>query len=261
MSGGKPQLQRVKCYFEITINKQPAGRIVFQLYNDICPKTCENFRALCTGEKGYSKSTETRLYYQGSTFHRVIKGFMIQGGDISKADGTGGESIYGGMFEDENFKISHTKPYLLSSANSGPNTNGSQFFIITNTAPQLDGKCVVFGEVIKGQEVIKKIEEQKVDKKDKPMVAVTIITCGEIKPEVIIKPKEQPKEKSKRADKEKDDEDKEKDQDKDSKSKSKSKIKSKGSSSSSASDYSGSSGSSSSEDSSQGDKKSKKKKT
>jgi peptidyl-prolyl isomerase G (cyclophilin G) len=228
MSVGKPQ--RVKCYFDITINKQPAGRIVFQLYNDICPKTCENFRALCTGERGAGKTTNTRLFYQGSSFHRVIKDFMIQGGDISKGDGTGGESIYGGRFDDENFKVNHTRAFLLSSANSGPNTNGSQFFIITSPAPELDGKSVVFGEVIKGQEVIRKIEQQKVDKKDRPLSPVTIITCGEIKPE---EPKKTPT----------------KEKEKESKSKTKSKpSKSPSSSSSRSSSPSPSSSSSSSEE-------------
>jgi len=189
----KKEPQRTKCYFELTINKQPAGRVVFQLYNEICPKTSENFRALCTGEKGYGKTTDARLFYQGSTFHRVIKDFLIQGGDLTKADGTGGESIYGGFFEDENFKVSHSQAFLLCSANSGPNTNGSQFYIITNPATQLDGHSVVFGEVLKGQDVIRKIEALKVDRKDRPVATVTIIKCGELKPEEKAKPVENPK--------------------------------------------------------------------
>lgn len=143
------------------------------------PKTAENFRALCTGEKGVGKSGKP-LAYKGSTFHRVIKNFMIQGGDFTAGNGTGGESIYGEKFEDEGFQEKHDKPFLLSMANAGPNTNGSQFFVTTVPTPHLDGKHVVFGRLISGKSVIRAVENTETDSGDKPTETVVIEDCGEV---------------------------------------------------------------------------------
>ena len=146
-----------KVFFDVSIGDVPAGRIVFSLYMDTTPKTATNFFQLCTGEKGVGKSGKP-LHYKGCTFHRVIPNFMLQGGDFTNGDGTGGESVYGEKFADENFKAKHSEPYLLSMANAGPGTNGSQFFVTTTATPHLDGKHVVFGRVIEGQDVVKAVE-------------------------------------------------------------------------------------------------------
>nr|XP_015209665.1 PREDICTED: NK-tumor recognition protein isoform X3 [Lepisosteus oculatus] len=171
---------RPQCYFDVEINREPVGRIVFQLFSDICPKTSKNFLCLCTGEKGTGKVTGKKLCYKGSTFHRVVKSFMIQGGDFTEGNGRGGESIFGGYFEDENFSLKHDRAFLLSMANRGKDTNGSQFFITTKMAPHLDGVHVVFGLVISGFEVIRQIENLKTDAASRPYADVRVIDCGEL---------------------------------------------------------------------------------
>ncbi|CEL53205.1 peptidyl-prolyl isomerase D (cyclophilin D) [Rhizoctonia solani AG-1 IB] len=172
-------LTRPKVYTDISIGGKPAVRVVYSLFSDLVPKTAENFRALCTGEKGIGKSGKP-LSYEGCAFHRVIKGFMIQGGDFTAGNGTGGESIYGEKFEDEAFPVNHTKPFLLSMANAGPNTNGSQFFVTTVPTPHLDQKHVVFGEVVKGKSIIRQIENQPTSSGDAPVAQCVITKCGEL---------------------------------------------------------------------------------
>merc|ERR1712232_117736 len=149
-----------KVFFQMSIGGQDAGKIVFELYTDTVPKTCENFKCLCTGEKGMGKSGK-QLHYKGSAFHRIIPGFMCQDGDFTTGDGRGGESIYGGKFNDENFAGKagkHTGFGCLSMANAGPNTNGSQFFICTAETSWLDGKHVVFGKLISGDDFLRAME-------------------------------------------------------------------------------------------------------
>ncbi|GJJ14785.1 hypothetical protein Clacol_009053 [Clathrus columnatus] len=173
-------------FFDISIGGRAAGRIVFSLYSDIVPKTAENFRALCTGEKGVGVSGKP-LHYEGSTFHRVIKGFMIQGGDFTMGNGMGvsdnyeaiigGESIYGEKFADENFTTKHTKPFL---ANAGKDTNGSQFFVTAGPTPHLDGKHVVFGEVIRGKSIVRQIENLKTSSSDVPIEPAVITKSGQL---------------------------------------------------------------------------------
>lgn len=177
----KVRSDRIRVFFDIEISNPSigrGGRIEFELYSESVPKTAENFRQLCTGEAGIGKKGHI-LHFKGSKFHRIIPEFMCQGGDFTKGNGTGGESIYGPKFADENFKFKHSKPGLLSMANSGPNTNGSQFFITTAPAPWLNKKHVVFGEVVKGMDVVKAMESCGTLDGD-TKCDVKIINCGQL---------------------------------------------------------------------------------
>jgi peptidyl-prolyl isomerase D len=162
----------MKTFFEISINGKAQGRITFELFDDV-PKTCQNFLSLCKGDY-------EGLHFKGSRFHRIIKDFMVQGGDIINGDGTGGMSIYGEVFDDESFERKHDQPLLLSSANKGPNTNSSQFFITSTACPHLDDKHVVFGRIISGEDVFRRIESLETNQDDEPLELVIITDCGQV---------------------------------------------------------------------------------
>jgi peptidyl-prolyl isomerase D len=166
----KKQQKSNTVYLEIGINDQSIGKIIIQLFDSVVPRTCKNFRELCVGNRG--------IGYKDSCFHRIISGFMIQVGDYKAGNGTGGASIYGDRFDDENFEILHDQPYLLSMANSGKNTNGSQFFITTGPTPHLDGRHVVFGKVVSGFDTVDRLNDAETDGGDRPIDDILIVDCG-----------------------------------------------------------------------------------
>ena len=176
-----------RVFMDIEVDGKKTGHVVFELFANKVPKTAENFRKLCTGELGSQyqdskpsdKPTIKPLHYKGSSFHRIIPGFMAQGGDFTVGNGTGGLSIYGNKFADENFLVKHTEPYMLSMANAGPNTNGSQFFITFAPTPWLDGKHTVFGKVVEGQDFVKGLEALG-SNDGKPKSSVVIKNCGQL---------------------------------------------------------------------------------
>lgn len=174
-------------FLEVEISSVNIGRMIFKLYADTCPKTVENFRSLCTGERGTGPTTHRPLHFQGAKFHRIIPGFMAQGGDFELGDGRGGESVYGGKFNDEQggLMLKHSKRALLSMANAGPDTNGSQFFILFKAAQHLNGKHCVFGEMVDGDATLDAMEGVKTTSDDRPIAQVVIARCGQVERRVI----------------------------------------------------------------------------
>ena len=174
----EPPRQKPQVFFDIDIQARPVGRVEIELRSDVVPRTAENFRCLCTGEKGNGKHGKP-LHYKGSVFHRIITDFMCQGGDFTRGNGTGGESIFGAKFEDESFQLPHHVG-ALSMANSGPNTNGSQFFICLSRCAHLDRKHVVFGRVVGGMDVARDIGGVRVGQADRPVEPIVIEACGSL---------------------------------------------------------------------------------
>mmetsp|Transcript_47270 Transcript_47270/g.101770 ORF Transcript_47270/g.101770 Transcript_47270/m.101770 type:complete len:303 (-) Transcript_47270:632-1540(-) len=172
--------KNTRVYFDISIGGRGGGRVIFELFNDLTPRTAENFRGLCTGEYGVGRTTKRKLCYEGCSIFRSVKDFMIQSGDFQFNNGDGGESIYGGTFNDEDFSRRHTQAGVLSMANRGRNSNGSQFFITLKRCPRLDGKHIVFGQVVDGMDVIRAIGKVPIDKDEKPRVPIKIVGCGEL---------------------------------------------------------------------------------
>jgi len=180
--GPKPNLPTIthRVFMDVKIEDGESKKIVFGLFGEIAPKTVENFRSLCACDKGLGKMSGKQLCYKDSIFHNIIPNFMIQGGDFTHANGVGGESIYGGKFNDENFQLKHDKLHLLSMSNSGPDTNGSQFFINTVKTSWLDNKHVIFGIVLEGKDVVTKIGSTVGTSSGKPRKKVTIVDTGEL---------------------------------------------------------------------------------
>ncbi|KRX07942.1 Cyclophilin-like peptidyl-prolyl cis-trans isomerase domain [Pseudocohnilembus persalinus] len=169
--------QKKDCFIEIEIGKEEKYRLQIELFWDQVPKTCENFRQLCIGNK--QGLLIPNLHYKGSKFHRIIPGFMAQGGDFVNQDGSGQECIYGLKFEDENFEIKHDKKYLVGMVNNGPNTNSCQFYITFDKCPWLDGKNVIFGEVVNSQQALKNLEKNG-SQTGEPQNEIIIVDSGEI---------------------------------------------------------------------------------
>lgn len=170
----------IRVFLDVTIGTKTGGRIVFELFNDVAPMAVENFRGLCTGEYGNSKTTGFPLSFKGCKFFRVVPGFIAQSGDFECNNGDGGESVYGGTFKDESFLRRHAQAGVLSMANKGHHTNGSQFFVTLKRAPLLDGKHVAFGQLVQGMEILRAIEKCPIDSNNTPRVPIQIVDCGEL---------------------------------------------------------------------------------